>query len=216
MPKTDRTRSLLVAVAAVVLAASVGLGLHAAGVIAPVRAKDASITIKDYAFDPDPVTITAGSVVTWTNTSGQNHTVTSDTGDTLNSGPIGPGEAYGNLFDTPGTYAYHCAIHPDRMKGTIIVKAAPKTPVPSGLPSPTPPPGTLPPNFSPHPVQTPPPLPSSVPTSLNGTASPATNGNEAPISQTGTDSGVALLVVGLLIAASLAGGALIARAYRRR
>lgn len=178
MRKTDRARTLLVAVAAVVLTASVGLGLHAAGAIAPVRAKDATITIKDYAFDPDLVTITAGSVVTWTNTSGQNHTVTSDTGDTLNSGPIGPGEPYGNLFDTPGTYTYHCAIHPDRMKGTIIVTAAPKTPVPSGPPSPTPPAGTLPPGFkspspSPEPAATPAPTPAATGT---GTGTAGTDG----------------------------------------
>src|SRR5450759_2914487 len=128
MPKTDRTRSLLVAIAAVVLTASVGLGLHAAGVIAPVRAKDATITIVDYAFQPKTITINQHETVTWTNMANQNHTVTADDGTSFDSGELSHGDVFGNVFDTAGTFKYHCSIHP-AMQGTIIVKAAAATPV---------------------------------------------------------------------------------------
>ena len=97
--------------------------LHGTGAVPSVSAADTTVAIKDYSYGPNPVTVTAGSVVTWTNSAGQIHTVTSDSGTTLASGPLGAGDSYGNLFDTPGTYGYHCEIHPSRMKGTIVVTA---------------------------------------------------------------------------------------------
>ena len=136
MPKTHRTRSLRRAVAAIALVASVAVGLQATGAVSPVRAQGQAVSIEDFAFTPPNGTITAGGVVTWTNAGGQQHTVTSDAGGTLDSGPIGPGEAFGYVFDTPGTYTYHCAFH-TAMKGTITVTAAAATPVPSGSPAPT-------------------------------------------------------------------------------
>ena len=146
------------------VAIAVGAGLHASGAISSVLAADAKVTISDFAFKPDRVTVTAGSVVTWTNSAGRAHTVTSDKGGMLDSGSIGAGAAYGNLFDTPGTYAYHCTIHPDRMKGTVVVTAAAPTPSHVGTPEPTPPPGTLPPSFTTD--VTPP--PTAAPGSLGG------------------------------------------------
>ena len=178
MSKTYRSRSLLVAVAAVALAATIGLGLHAAGAVSPVQAKDQAVTIKDFSFTPDKVTITAGSVVTWTNKGGAQHTVTSNTGGTLESGPIGPGAAYGNLFDKPGTYAYHCEFH-SSMKGTIVVTAAAPTPSHVGTPAPTPPSGTLPPGF-----KSPSPSPSAEP----ATTVPGPTASAGPSASLTTDS----------------------------
>ena len=37
------------------------------------------------------------------------------------SGVLNPGNTYAFTFNTPGTYSYHCAIHP-QMRGTIIVQ----------------------------------------------------------------------------------------------
>ena len=128
----------VVATVAALLATSVALGASH------------EISIVDGAFKPAELTVLTGEPVTWTNASGVNHTVTSDDGAELDSGPIGPGEAYGHVFEVPGTYAYHCTIH-STMHGTITVVAAPATPVPSGSLEPTPPAGTLPPDFSPFP-----------------------------------------------------------------
>lgn len=103
MRKTDRARILLVAVAAVVLTASVGLGLHAAGAIAPVRAKDATITIVDFEFQPKTITINQHETVTWTNTANQKHTVTADDGTSFDSGELSHGDVFGNVFDVAGS-----------------------------------------------------------------------------------------------------------------
>jgi plastocyanin len=135
-------RQILLALPALLLA----LGAAATGATAASH----DIAIVDYAFQPAAVTVLAGEPVTWTNGSGRDHTVTSDTGAELDSGNVGPGEAYGHVFDAPGTYAYHCEIHPDRMRGTITVLAAATLP-PGTTPQPTPPAGTLPPGFSPFP-----------------------------------------------------------------
>jgi plastocyanin len=132
----------------VALAVAILLALSAGASMAHAAAHD--IDILESAFQPATLSVIAGEPVTWTNASGVTHTVTSDEGTELDSGPIGPGEAYGHVFETPGTYAYHCSIH-SSMKGTITVLAAPATATPSGSPEPTPPAGTLPPNFSPFP-----------------------------------------------------------------
>jgi len=80
-----------------------------------------------WCFSPNPVRITAGSTVTWTNTTGPTHTSTSDTG-AWNTGNIAPGTTSGAVsFPTAGTFTYHCAIHPT-MTGSVIVSAAAPAP----------------------------------------------------------------------------------------
>ena len=116
-----------------------------------VRADAFDVDIADYSFTPANLTVHVGEPVTWTNQAGRNHTVTSDDGSELDSGDIGPGEAYGHVFEAAGTYKYHCSIHPDRMQGTVTVVAATPAPSTNATPEPTPPTGTLPPNFSPFP-----------------------------------------------------------------
>ncbi len=60
-------------------------------------------------------------MVTWTNNDSPTHTVTGDNGgDPGNSPNIPSGGTFSYLFDTPGTYTYHCSIHPS-MTGTVIV-----------------------------------------------------------------------------------------------
>ena len=204
MLQTDRRRLPLAATTFVALAASVVLALHGAGAVPFVRAADTTVAIKDYSYDPDPVTVTAGSVVTWTNAASQDHTVTSNSGTTLASGPLGAGDSYGNLFDTPGTYPYHCEIHPNRMKGTIIVRAAAATSTPSGSQAPTPPPGTLPPDFKT-------PIPSSEPSS-SPTPSPLPSGGDH-----GSASGSsAPLLLGVLLVLLIVGVVLYAVWRRQR
>lgn len=66
------------------------------------------------------MSVKSGTTVTWTNDDSVAHTVTSDTGSVLNSSSIAPGQSFSFTFTTPGTYAYHCAIHPG-MKATIVV-----------------------------------------------------------------------------------------------
>jgi MYXO-CTERM domain-containing protein len=76
-----------------------------------------------WCFSPNPIRITAGSTVTWTNATAPTHTSTSNTG-AWNTGNIAPGGTSTAVsFPTVGTFPYHCAIHPS-MTGSVIVSAA--------------------------------------------------------------------------------------------
>ena len=79
------------------------------------------IDINGFAFNPSPLTIPKGATVIWTNMDSAPHTIVSDFGDELNSDSISKGKTYAHTFSTPGTYDYHCGIHPS-MKGKIVVK----------------------------------------------------------------------------------------------
>ncbi len=78
-----------------------------------------AITIQGFAFNPKSVTIKAGTKVTWTNKDTATHTSTSDNG-TWDTKSIKPGSSGSFTFTKPGTYTYHCAIHPT-MTATIVV-----------------------------------------------------------------------------------------------
>jgi plastocyanin len=80
---------------------------------------DMTVSIQDFFFSPDQMTVSPGTTVTWTNDGQQPHTSTADDG-TWDSGTLQPGDDYSFTFDDPGTYTYHCSIHPD-MTATIKV-----------------------------------------------------------------------------------------------
>src|SRR5579885_3831299 len=73
-----------------------------------------------YFFKPDTLTISAGTVVVWIDSSDAPHTVTSDTNVFDTASNITQGKTFGLVFNTPGTYNYHCKIHPN-MKAVITV-----------------------------------------------------------------------------------------------
>ena len=88
---------------------------------APVpQAGIVDVQIKGFAFNPPVLTISKGDTVRWTNKDSAPHTATADdnafTTDTLQTGQSGQ-----ITFDKPGTYAYHCAIHPN-MKAKVVVQ----------------------------------------------------------------------------------------------
>jgi plastocyanin len=86
---------------------------------APGSTGTVDIKIQNFAFDPPNITIKAGTTVQWKNLDGVSHSITSDTG-LWDSGGIAQGDSYTRVFDAPGTYPYHCGVHPT-MKGTITV-----------------------------------------------------------------------------------------------
>jgi plastocyanin len=76
-----------------------------------------TIVVKHTAFTPASFTITAGQAMLWNfDDGGLPHTVT---GDGFDSGPKTTG-LFSHTFAAPGTFAYHCSVHPD-MKGTVTV-----------------------------------------------------------------------------------------------
>ena len=79
------------------------------------------ISIQDFAFGPNPLGVSVGETVTWTNNEdGIGHTTTS--GDDLwHSGTLSPGDTFEFTFEEAGTFAYFCSIHPS-MTATITVE----------------------------------------------------------------------------------------------
>ena len=78
---------------------------------APVTAD--AVAIKNFAFSPTTLKVTAGTTVTWTNQDTDAHTVTSaGSGGPLHSPALATHATYSYRFTEPGTYAYLCTIHP--------------------------------------------------------------------------------------------------------
>jgi plastocyanin len=113
-----------------VLAVSLSVGLTGAIFAGGVQARPAAATkaVKiiesnnKYSFKAQNITISAGTKVTWTNSTDALHTVTS-TGHppaTFNK-HVAKGAKLTLTFSKKGTYHYYCTIHP-YMKGTITVK----------------------------------------------------------------------------------------------
>jgi plastocyanin len=79
------------------------------------------VTIRDDAFVPASLTISAGQTVTFVNRDDDAHTVTS-TGGAFDSKGLDTNGVWRYTFAHPGTFRYICELHPF-MKGTIVVKA---------------------------------------------------------------------------------------------
>lgn len=84
------------------------------------------VAVTDFAFTPSQLTITAGDKVVWTNTGAMGHNV-NGTAATFPSNPesfgndVGLNWTYEFVFNTTGTYDYHCNPHLTGMKGKVIV-----------------------------------------------------------------------------------------------
>jgi plastocyanin len=98
----------------------------------------------DLVFDPEDITVSAGTTVTWENVGTVAHTVTAyedeipsdatyfasggfDSEEAARSGYPGEGaieggETYEHTFETTGTYEYFCIPHESTMVGTVVVE----------------------------------------------------------------------------------------------
>lgn len=85
-----------------------------------------TVTIQNFAFSPATITVPRGTTVTWVNQDSASHTIVDDAkgpvaqGSLFTSSSLASGAVYSFKFDNPGTYSYHCSIHP-AMKATVIV-----------------------------------------------------------------------------------------------
>ena len=112
-----RNRAVFAVAFALLLASLVAVGS------ATSVAADVAVTIDNFRFTPPEITVPAGTTIRWTNQDGPTHTVTSDTAGTFDSGNLATNASFSFTFSTPGTFPYHCAIHPT-MLGKVIVTAA--------------------------------------------------------------------------------------------
>ena len=97
----------------------------------PVNPSGPIVTVADYQFSPDSITITSGQSVLWSNNGPSAHTVTSNSSSWSSASLGAPsgmdpygyatgGGTFSNMFNTPGTYQYHCSIHAG-MTGVVVV-----------------------------------------------------------------------------------------------
>ena len=110
------------ALAGVLVIAAFVAGCSSGGVSASPVATDKVDLPASYRFAPAAITVPAGTTVTWTNDDHFTHSVQFLDGG-LPSEPqvMEPGKATTFTFATPGTYRYQCHLHPQNMKGTVVV-----------------------------------------------------------------------------------------------
>jgi len=75
------------------------------------------VSIAGFSFSPAVLKVPVGTTVTWTNNDPTPHTITADDGS-FDSGAVNAGGTFGRTFDRPGTFSYHCALHPS-MQGKV-------------------------------------------------------------------------------------------------
>ncbi len=86
----------------------------------PAAEEGCEVEIEDFAFVPQNIQIAVGETVTWENYDSAPHTATGDNGE-FDSGNLNTDQTFSQTFDTAGTFAYHCNIHPN-MTGSIVVQ----------------------------------------------------------------------------------------------
>jgi plastocyanin len=83
--------------------------------------KQNKIEIKDFAFNPQTITVKAGEKVTWINRDEEPHTVVSVEKQFKKSTALDTDQEFTITAGAPGTYTYFCSVHP-KMTGTIVVE----------------------------------------------------------------------------------------------
>jgi plastocyanin len=86
----------------------------------PITPGENTVLIDNLAFKPSSLTVQNGTMVTWMNNDGVDHTIVEDN-DLFSSGTLTNGQNFTYTFTTSGTYNYFCGIHPN-MRGKIIVQ----------------------------------------------------------------------------------------------
>src|SRR4051812_19562890 len=98
-----------------------------------VEAVDPALAGETLRFLPNTLTADAGSTLLFANVGGKPHTLTADDGS-FDTGVVTPGAEGGRFAGTnatftvpkPGTYTFHCEVHPQVMKGTLTVTGTAK------------------------------------------------------------------------------------------
>lgn len=88
--------------------------------VEPPHPSHLKVSIANFAFVPQDLSIAPGDSVTWSNDDGSPHAVTfsENPGDAKT---LFPGETYTRVFNAPGSYGYFCSFH-TFMTGRITVR----------------------------------------------------------------------------------------------
>lgn len=115
--KPTRSRRMLLMLAA-------GFVVIAVLLLSSCGEEGATVTIKDFSFQPETVTIKVGETVTWVNEDRRIHMVMSGAPpvmtDLFMSPSLAKGESWSYTFEEPGEYPYHSMT--GSFLGTVIVE----------------------------------------------------------------------------------------------
>jgi plastocyanin len=90
------------------------------GVMRRGAAAEQMVSIDNFTFSPNPLTVARGAMVTWVNEDDIPHSIYCESLN-LRSHPMDTKESFAHRFDKPGTFDYVCGIHP-HMRGRVIVE----------------------------------------------------------------------------------------------
>jgi plastocyanin len=88
--------------------------------IAPAGATEVRVTISNFTFKPQALTIERGDTVRFVNSDDMVHTIVAGDGS-FRSGALDTDDSFVRTFAQSGTITYFCGLHPF-MKGSIVVK----------------------------------------------------------------------------------------------
>jgi plastocyanin len=112
------------AISAALIGAAVGSVLAGGVLFAKAQtAATAAVGIDNFTFNPQTVTVKAGTTVIWTNKDDIPHGIAATNNAFKRSQALDTDDSFSFTFTTPGTYQYFCYIHP-HMTGSIVVEAA--------------------------------------------------------------------------------------------
>jgi plastocyanin len=81
-----------------------------------------SVSVEDNLFDPDNLSVPAGTTVTWTWNGAADHNVTWTGQGAPAPSPTQASGTYSRTFAAAGTFDYFCTIHGQSMSGTVVVQ----------------------------------------------------------------------------------------------
>jgi plastocyanin len=97
--------------------AAVCCAVYAAIAAAPPA--ETKVTIDNFTFKPEVITIPMGTKLEWENDDDIPHTIVETQGK-FHSPALDTEDKYAFTFAVPGTYDYFCGLHP-HMKGKVVV-----------------------------------------------------------------------------------------------
>jgi plastocyanin len=80
-----------------------------------------SVTIKDFAFDPQDIKVSSGTEIEWTNEDSADHNVIFDGDTPKDIDNLEQGQSGTVTSDKAGSFSYVCTYHPG-MEGTVEVQ----------------------------------------------------------------------------------------------
>jgi plastocyanin len=118
LTRRNKTIALLCAISCLNLSAFALAGdMKDAGT---TSSKQNTIEIKDFAFNPQTITVKSGEKITWANRDEEPHTIVSVEKQFKKSSALDTDQTFTITAGAPGTYTYFCSVHP-KMTGTIVV-----------------------------------------------------------------------------------------------